>query len=156
MIRYRNGFTLIEVLVTVIIVGLLASISIVAYGRFQADSRDAQRASRTTILFEALEKYYGKNGEYPGCAAMTQNVTTITTTVLPGVDTQAFITPKAPAGTTNSITCTALSGTSGPDVFAYVGDGTPTCSTGAACTSFTLQYREEANSGAIKSTPSRH
>lgn len=156
MAKNKLGFTIVEVTITIVIIGLLVSIGIFSYSKIQAESRDTQRTSRLNTLTEALEKYYGKNGEYPSCSAMTQSANTIASTVLPGLDKTALVAPKAPAGTTNSITCTAIVGASGPDVFAYVGDGSTTCATGAACLKYTLQYREENTSGTIKSLDSRH
>jgi type IV pilus assembly protein PilE len=154
MQQHKPGFTIVEVLVTIAIIGILAGIAFVSYGTLQQDSRNSLRASRLTIVAEALEKYYNKSGEYPGCTAMTQDGTTVTTTTLTGMDKTALLTPLAPVGTTNSIGCTALSAGSS-DIYAYVGDGTATCSTGAACTTFTLQYKEEG-SGTIKSIAARH
>ena len=106
------------------------------------------------VVAEALEKYYDKNGEYPSCSAMTQPLGTITRTVLLGINESALTTPKDTSGT-NSITCTDLSaGSSGSDNFAYVGDGSAACTSGAACLQFTLKYREEST-GEIKSVTSR-
>lgn len=156
MAKNKLGFTIVEVTITVVIIGLLVSITIFGYSRLQAESRDSQRTSRINVLIEALENYYAKNGEYPSCSAMTQSADTVASTVLPGLDKTALVAPKAPAGTTNSITCTALVGASGPDVFAYVGDGSSTCSSGTACLKYTLQYREENTGGTIKSLDSRH
>lgn len=156
MAKNKLGFTIVEVVIAVVIIGLLVAISIFGYSRIQAESRDSQRSARIGILTEALEKYYGKNGEYPSCSAMTQSADLVSTTVLPGLDKTALVAPKAPAGTTNSITCTAISGASGPDVFAYVGDGSGTCTSGTACLKYTLQYREENTGGTIKSLDSRH
>lgn len=156
MTKNKLGFTIVEVTITVVIIGLLASVGIFSYVKIQAESRDSQRVARLNTLIEALEKYYAKNGEYPSCTAMTQSADTIANSVLPGLDKTALVAPKAPAGTTNSITCTAIVGASGPDVFAYVGDGSTTCSSGAACLKYTLQYREENTNGTIKSLDSRH
>lgn len=156
MSKNTSGFTIVEVTITVVVISLLVSIGIFGYSRIQGESRDSQRVARLGVLAEALEKYYAKNGEYPSCSAMTQSATIVSTTVLPGLDKTALVTPKAPAGTTNSITCTALVGTSGPDVFAYVGDGSGTCATGAFCTQYTLQYREEGSGSTVKSITSRH
>lgn len=156
MAKNKLGFTIVEVTITVVIIGLLVSIGIFSYTKLQAESRDSQRTARLNTLVEALEKYYAKNGEYPSCSAMTQSADTVATSVLPGLDKTALVAPKAPAGTTNSITCTAIVGASGPDVFAYVGDGSTTCSSGSACLKYTLQYREENTNGTIKSIDSRH
>lgn len=152
--QHAHGFTIVEVMVTIAIIGVLASMAFLSYNSVQQDSRNSLRASHVGVIADALEKYYNKNGEYPGCAAMTQNGTTVTTNTLIGMDKAVLVAPLAPTGTTNSITCTALPAT-GPDAFAYVGDGTATCSTGAACTTYTLQYREEG-SGTIKTVTARH
>lgn len=156
MRKNKLGFTIVEVTITVSIIALLVAIGIFSYSRIQAESRDSQRTSRLGVLIEALEKYYAKNGEYPSCTAMTQSADIVSTTVLPGIDKTALVAPKAPGGTTNSITCTAISGPSGPDVYAYIGDGSGTCSTGASCLQYTLQYREENTGGTIKSLDGRH
>ena len=154
--KNKLGFTVVEVTITVVIIGLLLSIGIFSYTRIQAESRDSQRTARISALTEALEKYYAKNGEYPSCSAMTQSADIVTSSVLPGLEKSALVAPKAPAGTTNSITCTAITGSSGPDVFAYVGDGSATCTSGSSCLQYTLQYREENTNGTIKSSDSRH
>lgn len=135
-------------MVTVVIIGLLISVAIFGYTRVQSDARNSERISKIKILSEALEAYYGKNGEYPSCSAMTQSANQVTTTVLPGLDPKVLVAPRAPSGTTNSITCTALS-SSGPDAFGYIGDGSATCATGSSCLQYTLQYRNENNSNIV-------
>lgn len=70
MKKTTNGFTIVEILVVIAIIGILATIGILSYSRVQANARDMQRSSKITIIAEALEKYYDKNGEYPGCADM--------------------------------------------------------------------------------------
>lgn len=152
-VRRVRGFTLIELIVVIAIIGILATISIVGFGRYQADTRDARQASSTSVLAEALEKYYDKNGEYPSCAAMTQPPATVISTTLPGLDPNALTAPRAPFGT-NSITCNSLSNTSSDNVIAYVGDGSTACATGSACLQYTLQYVQEST-GTVVSSASR-
>lgn len=147
-----KGFTIVEIIVTVVIITLLLAIGIYGYSRTQSESRDSQRSARITVISEALEEYFGKNGEYPGCSALTQSAATVASTL--GIDAAALVAPKAGSGVTNSITCTSLPA-SGPDAYAYVGDGSSTCSSGASCQQYTLQYREEAT-GVIKTIASRH
>jgi prepilin-type N-terminal cleavage/methylation domain-containing protein len=155
MRKNAYGFTIVELVVTVVVISILASLAIFSYSQIQKDARNSARTSKVQVIAEALEKYYAKNGEYPSCSAMTQSSSQVVTSVLPGLDPNALIAPNSSAGTTNSITCTALSAGSGPDVFAYIGNGGTACSTSTACLHYTLQYRNE-NTGAIVNTTSRH
>jgi len=156
MRKIISGFTIVELLVVIAVIGILTTISLISFTRYQADSRDTQRSSKTTILAEALEKYYDKNGEYPGCSAVSDsNAATVTTTVLPGVELNTLLTPKSAPTDTNSIKCTDITGAAGEaDVFAYVGDGSTACTSGQSCLSWTLKYKEEST-GLIKSITSR-
>jgi len=153
MIKINRGFTIIELLVVIAVIGILATITTIGFSRYQADARDAQRTSKAVVIAEALEKYYDKNGEYPSCAALAKPVDVIISTYLQGIDKSALVTPRANAGSTNSIACQSISSTS-DDIFSYTGDGSPTCSTGESCLQWTISYKDEA-SGEIKTIESR-
>ena len=155
MRKNHNGFTIIEVVITVSVIAILASMAFFGYTQVQKDSRNAQRASKVNIIAEELEAYYAKNGEYPGCVAMTQSAAQVSSNTLKGIEQNVLKTPLSTAATTNSIGCTALSAGTGTDTFAYIGDGSSTCNTGSSCLQYTLQYRDE-NTGAIISKDSSH
>lgn len=154
MRRISRGFTIIELLVVVAVIGILATITLIGFNRYQADTRDSQRSSQVTIISEALERYYEKNGEYPSCPSLTGTASDVTSTVLTGLEAKTLVSPQDPNGEDNSIKCQDLL-TSDPDVFAYVGDGSTACTTGDACLSYTLKYKEEST-GTIKTIASRH
>lgn len=61
----KKGFTLIEILIVVAIIGILASVVVVGLGPAQKRGRDARRVSDLRSVQTALELYYGKNGQYP-------------------------------------------------------------------------------------------
>lgn len=65
MNQRRCGFTLVEILVVVSIIGLLSSIVLVGLGSFRARGRDARRVADLRETQNALELYYGKFGGYP-------------------------------------------------------------------------------------------
>jgi prepilin-type N-terminal cleavage/methylation domain-containing protein len=67
----RKGFTLIEILVVVAIIGILASVVLVGLGPAQKRGRDARRLSDLKQVQTALELYYNKCGYYPGGANPT-------------------------------------------------------------------------------------
>lgn len=64
-LKSQNGFTLIELLVVISIIGLLASILLIALVQVRAKGRDARRKADMTQVQKALELYYSSNGSYP-------------------------------------------------------------------------------------------
>ena len=65
----QKGFTIVEMIVVVVIIGILAAITIVSYTSVQQKSRDATRTSDITEVQKALEKYRAANGMYPSVGA---------------------------------------------------------------------------------------
>lgn len=61
----RNGFTIVELLVTIAVIGILASIMIISYSGIQQRSRDSTRDSDVTQLKIAIEKYHSEKSKYP-------------------------------------------------------------------------------------------
>lgn len=152
--KHRYGFTVAEILIVLVVVGILIAVTSVGLNRQQLNARDANRSSKATSITEALEKYYDKNGEYPGCLAMTATPQTIQTSTLEGIDQEVFATPNAPNATKNSIKCSDLAPSATDDSFAYLGDSSQACATGTACSQWTFKYRKEST-GDIASIQSR-
>ena len=60
-----SGFTLIEILIVVAIIGILASVALVGLNPVQKKGRDARRISDLRQIQTSLELYFTKNGTYP-------------------------------------------------------------------------------------------
>lgn len=69
--KNNRGFTLIEVLIVVFIIGLLASVVLVGLGAFRQRGRDARRIADLRSTQNGLELYYSKNGLYPASSDWT-------------------------------------------------------------------------------------
>ncbi len=68
--KHKRGFTLIEVLVVVSIIGILTAILVANYNDARKNSRDKIRKSDLKSLQLAIELYKAQNGSYPsaGCS----------------------------------------------------------------------------------------
>ncbi|MBC7564610.1 type II secretion system protein GspG [Candidatus Saccharibacteria bacterium] len=65
----KEAFTIIELLVSIVVIGILATIMIVSYTGVQQRARDSQRDSDITQLKIAIEKYRADQSKYPGVCA---------------------------------------------------------------------------------------
>jgi len=157
MRKTTNGFTIIELAVVITIIAILSTLGAVSFSSVQARTRDTQRSSKITQIAEALEKYYGQNGEYPSCDTMSKSAATVVTSTLVNLDPVALATPTATSGTNSILTnCVNMPTGYTSDRFAYVGNASCTASPyTATCPSWTLKYREEAT-GNIILLSSRH
>ncbi len=61
----RRGFTLIEIMTTILIFGILVSITSYVYGKALERNRDIQRVSDLNNTKNALEQYYLEHRTYP-------------------------------------------------------------------------------------------
>lgn len=61
----KKGFTLIEILIVVAIIGLLSSVVLIGLGSFRARGRDARRIADLREVQNSLELYYAKYNAYP-------------------------------------------------------------------------------------------
>jgi type IV pilus assembly protein PilA len=62
--KQNRGFTLIELMIVVAIIGILASLAIPKFLRFQAKSRQSEVQTNLKAMWVAQQAYYATNNEY--------------------------------------------------------------------------------------------
>lgn len=62
---HRNGFTIVEILVVITVVGILAGIIIISYSATQNKAQDTHTIAMIKSATQAIEAYRTKNGLYP-------------------------------------------------------------------------------------------
>ncbi|HMH69819.1 MAG TPA: prepilin-type N-terminal cleavage/methylation domain-containing protein [Candidatus Saccharimonadales bacterium] len=157
--KRTSGFTIVEVTIVVIVIAILATITLVSYGKVQADSRDKTREGNVTVIVEGLEKYFMKNGEYPSERSIVNDFAGNTGTVVAGilgVNASDLKMPQAASSVTNSLNSAA---TPTGDSISYIATDTlnnANCQSSltGGCDQYTLKYNKE-NSGLI-TIVSRH
>lgn len=65
MQKNKNGFTIVELLIVIVVIGILAAITVVAYNGVQNRAHNAQRKQDLAALAKGLELYRVDNNQYP-------------------------------------------------------------------------------------------
>jgi type IV pilus assembly protein PilE len=65
----KNGFTLVELMITVAIVAILAMIAVPAYQQYVRRANRTDATKTMTLDAQALERCYSQSFTYVGCAA---------------------------------------------------------------------------------------
>ena len=109
MKKGRQGFTLLELLVTISIIGILIAVGSVSFSTAQKRGRDSRRQADMKAVQAALEQYYALTNAYPAAVASGGNIAYLTNTLMNVVPYD----PKNTAGTyvyTYTVVPTTLSG----------------------------------------------
>jgi len=113
--RRNDGFTLVEILIVIVIIGLLAAIAIPQFITYRNQAIDAQLKSDLKNAAVAIESYFTKKSVYPASLTEiegygfhpTDGVTLTLTIVTPS---NYSITAAKPGGTQPSFTFSSSTG----------------------------------------------
>lgn len=96
MNKIKNGFTLLELLVVIGIIGILVALATVSYSATQKGARDSKRKQDLIAIQNALEQYYSATSyKYPNSGSSCS----------PAVSYMSNAWPKDPDGTAYSESC---------------------------------------------------
>jgi general secretion pathway protein G len=71
--RPQSGFTIVELLIVIVVIGILAAITIVAYNGIQSRARETSLRSDLTNIAKQLEMYH-VDGDYPANDTELQSI----------------------------------------------------------------------------------
>lgn len=144
MLRIKNsqkGFTIVELLIVIVVIGILAALVINTFSGVQKRARDSERQTDIKALISQIEAYYQNNDRYPVA-------TEITTTNLPGLDAAALKNPKGAAGLTAATNATQTSNTA--YYYWAQDDAGAACTVAlASCQTFCIYAPLENGTGAV-------
>jgi type II secretion system protein G len=95
--KNNRGFTIVELLIVIVVIGILAALVVVTYNGIQQKARDTERKTDINALHGQFEAYQAQNGKYPTLA--NANDTTFRAANLKGLDPAALQDPKGTAQT---------------------------------------------------------
>ncbi len=93
----KKAFTLIELLVVIAIIGILATISVIAFQNARSKSRDAKRIGDAKQVQTALELFFNDNNRYPTVEEWNTGKIYSTSTGVTSTYMQAIPTAPTPA-----------------------------------------------------------
>lgn len=95
--RKNHGFTIVELLIVIVVIGILAALVITTFTGIQQKARDTERQTDIKAMHGQVEAYYAQNGKYPTLGNM--NDSAWRTTNMKGLDQEALRDPKNAAYT---------------------------------------------------------
>lgn len=63
--KHKTGFTLVEIMVVVVIIGLLAALAVPAFVKTRENSQNSRFANDLRVYVTAIETFILENGGYP-------------------------------------------------------------------------------------------
>lgn len=117
----QSGFTIVELLIVIVVIGILAALVVTTYAGIQSKARNSKRQTDIKAIQTQVEAFFANNNYYPSYANLSS--TSWLTSNMKSLDQEALHDPSA------SGTAITLSQTAGSKVYQYA----PLNSSGTSC-----------------------
>lgn len=124
-LKKQQGFTIVELLIVIVVIGILAAITIVAYNGIQNRSKTASADSSASVLAKKIEAFAATAGTYP----VFNTAGTVTTQL--ATQNESSLT-----GSGITVAYTGISGTNGTNTLQVRLCGATAPAAGATATGF--------------------
>lgn len=138
-----KGFTIVELLIVIVVIGILATLVITTYNGVQQKARDTKRKTDINSIQGQLEAFTASKGYYPSLTDM--NTVSFRSAQMKGLDTKALQDPRGSAAT--------LVATPAANVYAYAvsnSSGSSCESDDTTCAQYTLTATLEDGTTYVK------
>lgn len=122
--KRQEGFTIVELLIVIVVIGILAALVITTFTGIQQRARNTERETDIKAMHGQVEAYYAENGYYPTLAVLIAP--------MPGLDAEALMAPGAGAAQVNAAAATTLK-------YQYAPEPSTCNNTTENCTGYTLE-----------------
>jgi prepilin-type N-terminal cleavage/methylation domain-containing protein len=116
--RKQSGFTIVELLIVIVVIGILVALVVTTFSGIQRKARNTERESDVKAIHSQLEAYFNEQGAYPELGSATDdgiNNSGWRSTSMKSLDPEALKDPKG----TDQLLCGAVTDT----CYGYVTDG---------------------------------
>jgi len=148
--KQTKGFTIVELLIVIVVIGILAALVITTFTGVQQSARNTERQTDVKAIHGQVEAYYAKNGKYPTLDNMNTNAWRGTN--MKGLDNEAIKDPKgAGAGAATSDTAPyQLGSAAAANIYSYVVTPSGCDNSATDCTGYTLTATLEGGGTFVK------
>lgn len=143
-LKRQKGFTIVELLIVIVVIGILATLVIVTFSGIQQRARNTARETDINAIQGYVESFYAINGYYPTLAHMNDGTWRATNTK--GLDPAALADPSNAASQTLVAAPAANSYAYEPETSA----GASCAADETTCATYTLTATKEGGGTYVK------
>jgi general secretion pathway protein G len=150
-LKQQKGFTIVELLIVIVVIGILATLVIVTFTGIQQKARNSQRQTDINAVDSHVEAFFAQYGYYPTLKDL--QTASFLSTYMKGLDPEALKDPKGGtvAGTASATNYSYVAATSTSGcVNTTVTDPTGADTSNNGCDSFTLTAKLEGSADYVK------